>query len=415
MMKKIFFGWYIVAAALLLHMYHSGTMSYGFTAFIAPIAATFGWSYTQISLGASLRGVEEGALDPLIGMSTDRWPAGRLMLIGVILYGLGLLCISQATNLAMFYIGFLILGLGHSLAMSMVPQTMIARWFKKNLGKATAILSMGGGIGGTLVPVMVIIIDTYSWQTSLLIVAAGIWLIGIPSYFIFRVRPEDKSLLKDGKAQDDIKGSHSSQIYDSSIGIKEALKMRAFWQMGIAYMLQVGPIHAVTTHVIPYLTSLGVARSTASMVAMSIPLVSLTARLPFGWLADTFPKKYVWAVSIGLTSAGTFLFELVDGNSFILMYAAVLVIGLGLAGSGPLKTPTIREYFGTKNFGTILGFIKTFSMVGLLIFNPLAGWVFDTRGTYSPIWFIYAGLAMIGTILMLTAPTASRKPSSVVS
>ncbi|MFC1987034.1 MFS transporter [Chloroflexota bacterium] len=404
MLKKIFFGWYIVAAALLLHAYSAGTIGFGFTAVIAPIAATFGWSYAQISFGASLRGLEEGTLDPFVGMAADRWPARRLMIIGVVTYGLGILCISQATNLATFYIGFVVLGLGHSLAVSMVPQTMIARWFKKNLGKASAVLSMGGPIGGVLVPVMVIMIDTYSWQTALLIVAVGMWLIGIPLSFAFRPGPKEHGILPDGKPPDDAKWQSGSESYNLSVGVKEALKMRAFWQMGIAYMLQAGPIHAVITHLMPYLVSLGVERSTASIVAMFIPLVNLTARLPFGWLADIFPKKYVFAVSIGVTSAGLLLLGLVDGDSFVLIGAFVVIFGMGWAGLGALKTPIVREYFGTKNFGTIFGLIRVFSMIGLLVYPPVAGWVYDTRGTYDPIWFIYAGLAVVGTILMLTTP-----------
>ncbi|MFC1987529.1 MFS transporter [Chloroflexota bacterium] len=397
-------GWYMVVAALLIHAYHSGTIGYGFTAFIAPIAATFGWNYAQISLGLSLRGLEEGTLDPFVGMAADHWPARRLMLIGVITYGLGLVCISQATNLAMYYIGFVIIGLGHSLAMSMVPQTMIAKWFKNNLGKAAAVLSMGGPIGAIFVPIVVKMIDAYSWQTTLLIFAVGIWLIGIPLSFVFRPKLEDHGFTSDGKLQDDIKGRNSSESYDSSISVKEALRTRAFWQIGIAFMLQVGPIHAVTTHVMPYLSSLGVERSTASMVAMFIPLVSLTARIPFGWLADIFNKKYVVAVSMGLTSAGLFLFWLLDGSSFMLIGAFVVFFGLGLAGLGPLKTPVIREYFGTKNFGMIYGLIRTFSMIGLVVYPPVAGWVYDTRGIYDPIWLVFCGSSMLSAILMLTAP-----------
>ena len=66
----MFFGWYMVAAALLLNTYHGGTIGYGFTAFVTPIAATLGWSYAPISLGMSFRGLEEGTLDPLVGLAS---------------------------------------------------------------------------------------------------------------------------------------------------------------------------------------------------------------------------------------------------------------------------------------------------------------------------------------------------------
>ena len=49
---------------------------YGFTAFMTPIAATFGWSYAQVALASSIAGMETGALNPLVGMAADRWPAG---------------------------------------------------------------------------------------------------------------------------------------------------------------------------------------------------------------------------------------------------------------------------------------------------------------------------------------------------
>ncbi len=405
---KVFFGWYIVAAGLLLFTYNAGAIAYGFTAFIVPIAATFGWSYTQISFGVSLRGLEMGALDPLVGIAVDRWPARRLVLSGVTLYGIGLVCISQATNLAMFYIGFLVLGLGNALAIHMVPQVTIARWFRRDLGKASAVLAMGGGIGGVLVPVLVIMIDTYSWQTSLLILAIGMWIIGLPLSFVFRTRPEEYGLLPDGRIRDNVKGLSSPESHDFSVRVKEALKMRAFWHIGIAYMLQMGSIHAVITHVMPYLASLGVERSTAGVIAMLVPLVSLTARIPFGWLADIFNKKYVLAMSIALTSAGLFLFWLIDGSSFGSMLLFAVIFGLGLGGPAPLRTPIVREYFGTKNFGTIYGSISVFSMIGLVAYPPVAGWVYDTLGVYDPIWLVFGGACTIGVFLMLTVPSPRR-------
>ncbi len=80
-MKKVFFGWYIVAASVLLMTYNSSIFVYGFTTFVTPIAATFGWSYAQVAFASSIRGLETGTLDPLLGAEADRWPAKRLILI----------------------------------------------------------------------------------------------------------------------------------------------------------------------------------------------------------------------------------------------------------------------------------------------------------------------------------------------
>jgi MFS family permease len=74
---SLFFGWYIVAAAVILTGYNSAMFVYGLTVFLTPIAATSGWTYTQISLATSIRGLQIGALDPVAGILVDRWPARR--------------------------------------------------------------------------------------------------------------------------------------------------------------------------------------------------------------------------------------------------------------------------------------------------------------------------------------------------
>jgi hypothetical protein len=61
-MLIMFYGWYIVAACVLISMYLSGTITMGFTTIFDPIAHETGWSYTQISFAASLRGFGIGLL-----------------------------------------------------------------------------------------------------------------------------------------------------------------------------------------------------------------------------------------------------------------------------------------------------------------------------------------------------------------
>jgi hypothetical protein len=64
---KIFYGWWVVSATFFIALYVAGTAFYGFTTIFEPIANEMGWSYTQVSFAASLRGVEMGLLAPIIG------------------------------------------------------------------------------------------------------------------------------------------------------------------------------------------------------------------------------------------------------------------------------------------------------------------------------------------------------------
>jgi len=377
---------------------------FGFTAFITPIAVATGWSYAQISLATSLRGLESGALSPFLGAAVDRWPARRLVLIGIIIFGLGLFLVSRSNSLAAFYIFFILTAFGSSLAIQMVPPTMVARWFRKNVGKATGILAMGNGAGGLMVPLLVILIDTYGWQMALVILAAGLWVIGIPLSFVFRNRPEEHGLLPDGRVEDVTAKSSNLYAPDYSVGVKEAIRMRAFWYAGIATVFQVVAASTIVVHLMPYLTSVGLERSQAGMITMLVPLFSLASRIPFGLLMDKFPKKYVMALSIGLISMGAFLFWLIDGSSVWLMVLFAIVFGFGLGGFMPVRVPIYREYFGPRSFATIFGLLSVFNTVGMIAGPPLAGWVFDTRGDYGPTWLVLSGIAMAGAIIVLFLP-----------
>jgi sugar phosphate permease len=407
--RPVYFGWYILAASVVLLSYQSVTFVYGFTAFITPIASTLGWTYAEISLATTIRGIQVGALDPFVGMVVDRWPARRLMILGTLTYALGVVILSKANSLLVFYLGFLVMGLGGTFCYSMVPQTVLARWFKKNIGKVSGILTMGFSIGGIFVPFIVKGIDAFGWQNLMLYLAFGVVILGLPMSLFFRNRPEEYGLLPDGAVPATDGAVTPAEEYVT--GLKQILKMKAFWLIGIACMFHMIAVNALTIHIVPYMTSIGMDRETAALSITIFSLISLGVRLLYGILADKYPKKNIFALSSGITTAALVMLGLLN-TSFALMVAFSVVYALGVAGSTALRVPITRDYFGAKNFGKIFGWLSVFSVVGGVAGAPLAGWVFDTRGTYSPIWYIFAVMTALATFLflMLPPPGLARTP-----
>jgi MCP family monocarboxylic acid transporter-like MFS transporter 4 len=160
----------------------------------------------------------------------------------------------------------------------------------------------------------------------------------------------------------------------------------------------------------PYLSSLGMDRTAASMIIMYISIVSIPMRFLFGWLSDIYKKSHVIAVSMVLTSIGLFLFSIIDGSSFVLIVGFVIVYGSVAGAYISLRPPIMREYFGIRKFGTILGLGGIPLTIGVISTPPLAGWVFDIRGVYDPIWLVFSGVCMLGVILMLTLPQPGKSP-----
>ncbi len=93
---------------------------FGFTAFIEPLIDEFGWSYTQISFAASLRGLEMGIFAPLVGFLVDRFGSRKLIFLGTVIVGLGLILLSFTRSLAMFYGSFLLISFGAGGCISVV-------------------------------------------------------------------------------------------------------------------------------------------------------------------------------------------------------------------------------------------------------------------------------------------------------
>jgi len=90
----MFYGWWMVAASFLIAMSVGGIIFYGFTAIFEPIANELGWSYTQISIAASLRGLEVGILAPVVGVFVDRLGPRRIIATGAVITAAGLIMLT---------------------------------------------------------------------------------------------------------------------------------------------------------------------------------------------------------------------------------------------------------------------------------------------------------------------------------
>ena len=122
--------------------------------------------------------------------------------------------------------------------------------------------------------------------------------------------------------------------------------MRAFWHLGVVTLFQNAAISTICLYAIPYLTSLGMDRSTASTVVMLYTLVSLFTRIPMGMLSDIFRKSYVMALSVALQGVGLFLFWLIGGTSpFWLILLFAIIYGFGVSGVMPLRAPILSGVF----------------------------------------------------------------------
>ncbi len=411
--SKVFYGWWIVGACFLIALYTSGVIFYGFTAIFEPIADEFGWSYAQISFAQSIRGLEVGLVAPLVGILVDRWGPRRLIFGGVFITGLGLLLLSRTDSLSIFYIAAVLTAIGMSSSGTTVTMAAVTNWFRRKVGLAIGIMVCGYGASGFLVPVMVKLIDTYDWRTAMVILGIGVFIIGLPLSLLVRHKPEQYGYLPDGELPSTVIPEAEVAAVPApraDAGVKQALKSRAFWHLALALMPQFIAVGAVITHVMPYLSSLGITRSMSGLVATAIPLLSIGGRLGFGWLGDKFDKRRLSAGALAILTLGLLCFEYVPAVGTWLLVPAIIFLGMGYGGNIPILALLVREYFGQNKFGTIIGFVWGVLMLGNMIGPPVSGWVFDNWGSYQGVWLVFAGLTAIGIFIMLNTPAVKIWP-----
>ncbi len=412
---RVFYGWWIVGACFFISVYLAGAVALGFTAFFEPIANEYGWSYTQISIAASLRGVEVGLLAPLIGLLTDRWGPRRLMFGGSVLLGLGLMFLSRTTSLGIFYGAFAVVAAGASGLSPTVMMTAVANWFWKNIGMATGIMVSGFALGGLLVPVVVRLIDAFGWRPAIFILGVGMWVIGLPLSLLVRHKPEQYGYLPDGELSHTVipgEGPVPAQIDEVDIGTKQALRSRAFWHIGLALTFQFLSVNAVIIHIMPYLSSVGIARSTSSLVVMGTGVTNFIGRLVSGKVSDNIKRKRAAAGFHAITCLALLLFSYISDERTWLLAPFTILFGFGWGGTSPMRAVLVREYFGRANFGTILGFLMGLSALGAVGGPLFAAWIFDSQGSYQVAWLVFTGLVLAAMMVMATTPPVSAAAQS---
>jgi len=415
---RIFYGWWILVACFIMGMYSSGVLYYGFTALFDPIVKEFGWTYAEISWASSLQGMEVGLFAPLVGFLVDRFGARPVLFFGGILTGVGVLILSRVNSLLTFYVAFGFVCIGLSAVSSTAMIAALIRWFHRKSSLVMGIMTSGFGCSGFMVPVVVKLIDTLGWRQAFFVLSIGMFVVVLPLSLLIRRRPEDYGLLPDGDTvvplTSGIQHKTAPAATEPNVSPKEALLYPAFWALSIAMGLQHLMTNAVTTHVMPYLGSVGIDRNIAGLIATGIPVVSIGGRMGFGWLGDRFNKKWLTASGFVMLFIGLFIFSYVS-SGWLRLILFVVIFGTGFGGTNTMRAVFTREIFGAQNFAMIFGFVNGICSIGSLFGAPLAGYVYDAIGSYRPIWLAFMGIAVacIVSIILMPSPKAAVKTTSL--
>lgn len=414
MRKKIFYGWWIVAATNIICMFGYGTWLYSFGVFFKPMSTEFGWTRAMTSGAYALRTIEGGVASPLVGWAVDRYGSRLLIIIGAVVSGGAFILMPAIESIWGFYLIYgILLSAGMSAMLYLPAWTVIAKWFRRRLSFALAILSAGAGFGGLIcAPLAAVMITHFGWRTAFVIMGIFIWCLVIPLAFVIKEKPQDIGMLPDGeplepepaKAEGNEGASAISQtaVADASdYTLKEALKTSTFWLLASAFFFQSMAHSTVTVHTVPALTDAGIPVESAAFSIGLLTLVSVIGRLSFGTLGDYFNKRYLFMVSYTMMGSG--LLVLMNADSMATVWIFIFLFGVGFGGNVPLMPAIRAEYFGRTALGKIQGVMNPVMMISGAMGPILAGHLFDTTGSYRVAFMTIGMLTFIAAVVILFA------------
>jgi sugar phosphate permease len=291
-----------------------------------------------------------------------------------------------------------------------ITTTVIGHWFRQKIGLAVGIMVCGHGASGLLLPIIVKLIELYDWRVAVLILAVGLIILGLPLTLVVRSRPEPYGFLPDGEDDSFMSGGALASVTEEkSVSATAAFRSPTLWYIVLALFPQFIAVGAVFTHVMPYLSSVGITLSLSSLVTTSLPLVSIGGRFGMGWFSDQFSKKLLSTGALVALALGLVFFEYTTSETLWFLVIFVIFFGISYGGNLAMLSILLRSYFGRGSYGTIIGFTWGILLLGNVVGPPLAGWFFDTWGSYRYVWLMMAGIVLIGALFMATTPVVGNK------
>ncbi len=416
-MKKVFYGWWIVLATHVICMIGYGTWLYSFGVFFKPMSAEFGWTRAMTAGAYSLRSIEGGIASPVVGWAVDKYGSRIVILFGAVVSGASFAMMPLVNSLLGFYLVYgILLSTGMSAMLYLPAWTVIAKWFKRRLSAAMALLAVGAGIGGLIcAPASAFLIERFGWRSAFVILGVVIWVVAIPLSLVVRDSPAKMGLAPDGDplpegspqeddSAADSKSRPSAPPASGEYTLKQALKSSVFWMLALAFFF-FGMAHStVTVHTVPALTDAGIPETTAALSFGLLTLVSVIGRLGFGFLGDYVSKRYLFMVAYALTGLG--LLVLMDADTMPRVYLFIFLFGVGFGGTVPLMPAIRAEYFGVSALGKIQGFMNPVMMFASALGPIFAGSVFDATGSYRISFLVTGLLTFCAAIAMFFARPA---------
>jgi predicted MFS family arabinose efflux permease len=382
-------GWRVaLASAACVFVSFASLLVYTFGVFLKPLATEFHWSREAVSPAFGLAALSVAACSPFIGLLLDRFPARRIILPCLAVFGCAFASLSLLTGqLWHLYAVFVVLGVVGNGTAQLAYSRAVSTWFHERRGAAFAMLMSGGAVGAMLLPpVAQWLVGTAGWRGAFSALGAMVLLVGLPAASQVREKPVLDS---------------SPNVSETGASVTEGLRSWMFWIIvAVLFCVSVGQ-NASIAHLAALLTDRGVSATSAALAISVLGGATLLGRIFTGWLLDHFFAPRVSFCLLAISALGVFLLS--STRSAPMGFLGAAMVGLGMGGEADVTPYLVSKYFGLRSFATLYAFTWTAYAIAGAIGPVIMGRAFDATGSYATLlsWLALGTLAAGSLMLLL--------------
>ncbi|NXH09397.1 MOT13 protein, partial [Bucco capensis] len=330
---------------------------------------------------------------PLSSALSSQLGSRAVAMAGGFLAGMGLLLAAFSRHLAHIYLSLGLLAGGLGWALVFTPSlAAVGCWFPGRRALAMALAVSGASVSSlALGPILPLLLDSYGWRGSLLLLAAISFNL-IAAGALLRPLPtaENQSVA--------LPQQRAPRLVD-------LLRHRPFLLYAAAFLLVDAGYYVPFVHGEARAHELGCDEQQAGFLLAAMAALDGIGRLAAGWLAAQpmaprlLRQLFAWLVVSSLA-----LLLLPVGRSFGVLLALGGFYGLGAGGVVPLQFAGVAEVVGASRLVHAIGMMQMMESVGSLLGPPLAGWLRDKTGDFTISFLTAAAFLLAGSFLLLLLP-----------
>ena len=362
---------------------------HGFGLWLQPITQAKDWSRETFSFAMAIQNLAWGFAGVFAGMVADRFGAFKVILVGAVLYALGLLGMAYANTPLLFTLSTgILIGVAQAGTTYAVVYGVIGRNVApEKRSWAMGVTAAAGSFGQFLmVPVEGYLITTFGWQQALtllgfaaLLMAPFAWGLREPGF---------------GGAQ------HTQREQTIVQALKEAFKYPSFQLLMAGYFVCGFQVVFIGVHMPSYLKDKGLSPQVASYALALIGLFNVFGTYAAGVLGQRLAKRKILAFIYLARSVAIGLF-LVLPLSPASVYVFASVMGLLWLSTVPVTNATVAQIFGVAHLSMLSGFVFFSHQIGSFMGVWLGGYLYDRTGSYDVVWYIAIALGVLAAMVNL--------------